>query len=195
MGKWKSFSSGITLITPENSVPNGFEDFPRKEIGESSYAGPANIARAIAGILEALHSDSDEFCIMEYDCVSLKPFPVIGGKVAGCFMPDENNTTFKSRGFIHSPWVFDRETGCFLFDAITKMNRTELEAGFPDRWFYHLVNSFNIPVYNFLETGEAITKDKNSPLWDTEHLKNKKANGVFIFHGFKTEQEISGILS
>lgn len=195
MGNWKSFSSGITLITPENSVPKGYEDFPRTEVGESSYAGAANIARAMAGILGALSSDSDEFCVMEYDCVSLKRFPVVDGKVSGCFMADKDNLAFKSQGFIHSPWVFNRETGCLLFDAIKKIDKTELECGYPDRWFYHLVNSFNIPIHNFLETGEAITKDKNSPLWVSEYIKAKKDNGVFIFHGFKTDQEISEILS
>lgn len=178
---------------------NSTHDWPAgtthvQPVGEAGYIGPVLIRRWVQTIellLSPRFAQYDNWCIVEYDSIFLRPPPPFPGSLyihhAGTFPVGLNPHDTR---FYHCPWWFDRPAGDEIVrHAHRLMSENRFQMGSPDVFLGKIIHDSGLPwteTYTFSVNGGGMAQFMPQAIIAAK-------GGAWHFHGLRTEAEAQAI--
>lgn len=193
-------ASGATLFGMERigAMVKWPERIPSVASGLPGYVNGDNLPRRlVASFREALDRfpEATSICVIEYDCLVLKPLVWPEGPYRQCLISHQaggSDEGFKSSQYFHCPWFCDRGTAVRIANQgmhLIKFTR-EIEQGFPDRFMGLIVDRLSLRVTpansysrNALDTPQYL-----------EEARQARKNGVSFIHGIKNKEMFDAVM-
>lgn len=186
--------AGIGTTDGKCTWPDGLDTVV--DIGENSYmklkGKDDHLCRRLLDTVKwCLTQPEDHFAIVEYDTLILRKFPHFSGVHAHLTGGQVNGS--KTKHFYHNPWLFDRQAGAALVQAMEGVlpDSQEYPNNSPDLFFGLAVERAQIEVKCCFKLFTRNSLDQNG---DLELACEQAVDGVHAIHGVKTEEEYNSIM-
>lgn len=165
-------------------------------IGRDTYIdGDALPRRLIDTVHFALTmSDWNEAAIIEYDTVTLRPFPIPLPNGFSAHLAGGQPPGMKCHQFFHNPWIAPRNIWSTVLVAGREMlQQGDIEQGSPDCFIGWLAEKYSIPV--FVDAFRSYSQNTiHTPEWIAE-ARRARLDGVHAIHGIKDAQVLKEIMA
>lgn len=173
---WRNWFDSFEFVVPEDAVPDNLPGtvYP---VGLSCVVGEGTVARMrMACKLAASYSVAT---VLEYDTVLFGTPPGVAvNTLMGARYIDEPNSIYKSKWFMHSPWLATKSA----WQSMSEIPG-ELEPCVPDRWLAAAADACGIIPVNI---SGSYSQDIR---FQDEHIRQaveSVKSGSTVVHGVKT---------
>lgn len=153
-----------------------------------------NFLRQVAAFLTMPQlSHYTDLCIIEYDCLFIKPLPKFEGgfwsHLAGGPYPN-----LKANQFYHPPWWMSRDMARIVVKSGEEMIRDgDVEKGFTDFFIGRMQDRYGIPIRHLQGIYSRNTMENPTDIIQCRDLIRE--GRILMVHGVKTQDQLNQLLA